>query len=275
MKAVLLSVVMSCAIAPQALAQQIPKSAISAKPNQAKTAQKKPAPTKSWSRQTLRVSLPTTADKIKFSRDGKTLFTFTNGANKQSAELWSLTTGKRLSDWKAKPGFTFCDVDLSPDGQFAAGVMYSGDAATSTKRNIELLVWNLKTGQSRWTSPIQDHTIQTTDTPSCQVEFSPNSRLLATRITGPSEKLQSGVHIWNVLQGTLQQVAPRGITLYSKAFAFSPDSSVLGFVTLVNNISQLHLWNLNTRKLQAKLQPKLPARYCGLRILFSVPISKT
>ena len=50
MKAVLLSVLISCAIAPQTLAQQIPKTAISAKPNSSKTAQKKTAPTKSWSR---------------------------------------------------------------------------------------------------------------------------------------------------------------------------------------------------------------------------------
>ena len=259
MKAVLLSVLISCAIAPQTLAQQIPKTAISAKPNSSKTAQKKTAPTKSWSRQTLRVSMPSTATQFKFSRDGKTLFT--NGANQQSAELWSLTSGKRLSAMKAKPGFAFCDVALSPDGQFAAGLMYSGDASTSTKRNIELLVWNLKTGQTRWTSPIQDHTIQTTESIFCQVEFSPNSSLLATSITSIDSKLQSGVRIWNVKKGTLQQVAPRAIAFNRSHFAFSPDSSMLGVVTLVNNISQLHLWNFYTRKLQSKLQPKLPAGY--------------
>ncbi|HEY9691432.1 MAG TPA: WD40 repeat domain-containing protein [Oculatellaceae cyanobacterium] len=256
MKAVLLSVLISCAFAPQTLAQQIPSSAISAKPNSSKTTQKKTAPTKSWSNPKLRISLPTSATKFKFSKDGKTLFT--NGANERSAELWDLTSGKRISAWSATPSFTFCDVALSPDGQFAAGLMYSGNAPTSTKRNIELLVWNLKTGQSRWARPIQNHPIQSTDTPLCQVEFSPNSRLLATSISGMSNKLQSGVRIWNVLQGTLQQVTPMavvaGIYPNGNRFAFSPDSSVLGVVTLVNGNSQLHLWNLSARKLQAKLQ---------------------
>jgi WD40 repeat protein len=177
-----------------------------------------------------------------------------NGAARQSAELWNLMTGKRISTFPAKAGFAFCDVALSPDGQLAAGMMYSSDAPTvRTKRKIELNVWNLKTGQSRWTSPIQDHTIQTPETPICQVEFSPNSRILATSINRSfDKKLQSGTRIWHVSPGTLQQVIP--LVSDSNSFAFSRDSSVLGFVTLVKGNSQLHLWNLNARKLQAKLQ---------------------
>ncbi len=234
--------VVSCAIASSAIAQQIPNGAIRATPNS----------TKSWERPTLRVSLPTTATKFKFSGDGETLLT--NGATEQSAELWSLTTGKRISAFPAKAGFAFCDVALSPDGQFAAGLMYSREASTvRTKRKIELNVWNLKTGQSRWTSPIQDHTIQTPETPVCQVEFSPNSRVLATSISSRSNKLQSGVRIWNAPQGTLQQVTGSAVT-HIEGLAFSRDSAVVGFTTLVNGNSQLHLWNLNARKLQAKLQ---------------------
>ncbi|AFZ11281.1 hypothetical protein Cri9333_0295 [Crinalium epipsammum PCC 9333] len=126
-----------------------------------------------------------------------------------------------------------------------------------------VLVWNLKTRQSRWVRPIQNHAIQTTDTPFCQVEFSPNSRLLATSLPSPSNKLQSGVRIWNVLEGTLQQVIPMAVVPYINPnkphFAFSPDSSVLGFVTLVKGYSQLHLWNLSARKLQAQLQARLQA----------------
>ncbi|AFZ11283.1 hypothetical protein Cri9333_0297 [Crinalium epipsammum PCC 9333] len=136
-KAVLLSVLTSWALAPQTLAQQMRSSTISAKPNSSKTLPLKTAPTKTWSNPKLRISLPTTATKFKFSKDGKTLLT--NGANQQSAELWDLTSGKRISAFPAQPGFTFCDVALSPDGQFAAGLMYSGSAPTSTKRNIELL----------------------------------------------------------------------------------------------------------------------------------------
>lgn len=228
------------------------RSAISAKPNSAKTAPSQPAPTKSWERPTLRISLPTTATKLKFSGDGETLFT--NGATEQSAELWSLTTGNRISAFPAKSGLAFCDVALSPDGQFTAALMYSRSAPTlPTKRQIELKVWNLKTGQSRWTSPIQDDAIQTTETPDCQVEFSPNSRVLATSISSRSSKFQSRVRIWNVPSGTLQQVTGSAVT-YIYRLAFSLDSSVLGFITLVNGNSQLHLWNLNARKLQTKLQ---------------------
>lgn len=132
--------------------------------------------------------------------------------------------------------------------------MYSRSASTlNSKRKVELKVWNLKTGQSQWTTPIQDHAIQTTETPVCQVEFSPNSRVLAISISSPSNKFQSGVRIWNVSPGTLQQITVLSVA-YINRFAFSLDSSVLGFITLVNRNSQLHLWNLNTRKLQAKLQ---------------------
>jgi len=71
MKAVLLSVLVSCALAPQAFAQPILLSAISVKPNRSKTVPQKPAATKSWLSQTLRISLPTTATKFKFSKGGK------------------------------------------------------------------------------------------------------------------------------------------------------------------------------------------------------------
>jgi len=188
------AIVIQLAIASGAITEQISSGAISAKPNSARTAPSQPAPTKSWERPTLRIPLPTTATKLKFSGDGERLFT--NGATEQSAELWSLTTGNRISAFPAKSGFALCDVALSPDGQFAAALMYSREAPTlPTKRKVELKVWNLKTGQSRWTTPIQDHAIQTTETPVCQVKFSPNSRVLATSISSPSNKFQSGVRI--------------------------------------------------------------------------------
>lgn len=83
------------------------------------------------------------------------------------------------------------------------------------------------------------------------VEFSPNSRLLATSISSRSSQPQVGVRIWNARQGTLQQITRSGLK-YVNRLAFSPESSVLGFVT---GNSQLHLWNLSTRrKLQANLQ---------------------
>ena len=247
----LLSGFVSCAIAPSAIAKQISSGAISVKPN-AKTAASGPVPTKSWSRPTLRISLPTTATKLKFSKDGETLFT--NGATGESAELWSLTTGEQISAFRAKPGFGLCDVALSPNGQFAAALTYSRSAPSlPKKRQIELKVWNLKTRQSQWTSPIQSHAVQTTETPICQVEFSPNSRVLATSISSSSNKLQSGVRIWNVPAGTLQQIARSAVTRINR-LAFSQDSSVLGFTTLANGNFQLHLWNLNARKLQSKLQ---------------------
>ncbi len=151
----------------------------------------------------------------------------------------------------AKSGFALCDVALSRDGQLAAALMYSRSAPTlPTKRQVELKVWNLQTRQSQWTRPIQTHAIQTNETPVCQVEFSPNSRLLATNISSRSSQPQVGIRIWNAGQGTLQQITSLGLT-YINRLAFSPDSSVLGFIT---GNSQLHLWNLSTRKLQAKLQ---------------------
>lgn len=207
------------------------------------------ASTKSWLHPTLRLSLPTTATKFKFSSDGETLFT--NGTTEQSAELWNLTTGKQ-STLPTKSGFVLCNLALSPDGEFAAALMYSVSASTSpTKRQVELKVWNLKTKRSQWTSPIQNHSIQTTENPICQVEFSPNSRLLATSISSRASP-QLGVRIWNASQGTLQQVTPTVTSI--NRLAFSLDSSVLGFITSIDGNSQLHLWNLNTRKLQAKLQ---------------------
>ncbi|KJH73507.1 hypothetical protein UH38_01700 [Aliterella atlantica CENA595] len=193
--------------------------------------------------------MPTNATKFKFSADGETLLT--NGANEQSAELWSLTTGKQIYAFPAKSGFALCDVALSADGYLAAALMYSLSAPTlPTKRQVELKVWNLKTKQAQWTSPIQTHAIQTNETPACQIEFSPNSRFLATSISSRSRNPQVGVRIWNARQGTLQQITRSAVT-YINRLAFSPDSSVLGFVT---GNSQLHLWNLSARKLQAKLQ---------------------
>ncbi len=232
-----------------AIAQQIPNSARNAQPKVSSIALSKPALAKSWERPTLRISLPTTATKFKFSADGETLLT--NGANEQSAELWSLRTGKLIYAFPAKPGFALCDVALSADGQLAAALTYSRSAPTlPTKRQVELKVWQLKTRRSPSTIPIQSHAIQTNETPICQVEFSPNSRLLATSISSRSGQPQVGVRIWNARQGTLQQITRPGLTYISR-LAFSPNSSVLGFVA---GNSQLHLWNLSTRKPQAKLQ---------------------
>lgn len=119
----LLSGFVSCMFATGTIAQQIPSGLASVKPSSPKAAPSQPAPPKSWERSVVRMSLPMRPTQLKFSEDGETLFT--NGATEQSAELWSLTTGKRLSAFPAKPGFTFCDITLSPDGQFAAALMYS------------------------------------------------------------------------------------------------------------------------------------------------------
>jgi WD40 repeat protein len=252
MKSIVTVVLLSgvaCATSLKAIAQQIPRSAMNAHPKISNIALSEPAVAKSWERPTLRISLPTNATKFKFSADGETLLT--NGANEQSAELWSLKIGKPIYAFPAKSGFIVCDVALSADGQLAAALMYSRSAPTlPTKRQVELKVWNLKIKQAQWTSPIQTHAIQTNETPICQVEFSPNSRFLATSISSRSRKPQVGVRIWNASQGTLQQVTRSAVTDISR-LAFSPDSSVLGFVT---GNSQLHLWSLSTRKLQAKLQ---------------------
>jgi hypothetical protein len=211
-----------------------------------------PTPVKSWNRPTLRLTLPTTATQLKFSSDGSRLLT--NDMIEQSVELWNLTTGKKESAFPVKAGFAICDVALSADGQFAAALSYSTEASASpTKRKVELKVWNLKTGHSQWSSPIQDHLIQTEDIPLCQVEFSPDSRLLATSINSVANKAQAGVRVWNVPQGTLQQVTGSAVTAIYR-LAFSRDSSLLGFTTVVNNQSQLHLWNLRDRKLQANLK---------------------
>jgi WD40 repeat protein len=246
---VLWSGLVACTVSLKAIAQQIPNGARNAQPKVSSLALSEPALAKSWERPTLRISLPTTATKFKFSSDGETLLT--NGVNEQSAELWSLTTGRPIYAFPAKSGFALCDVALSADGQLAAALMYSRSAPTlPTKRQVEIKVWNLKTRQSQWTSPIQTHAIQTNETPVCQVEFSPNSRLLATSISSRSGQPQVRVRIWNARQGTLQQITRSGLTYISR-LAFSPDSSVLGFVT---GNSQLHLWNLSTRKMQAKLQ---------------------
>lgn len=230
-----------------AIAQQFPSSATNAQPNTSRIA----TSTKSWSSPTLRISLPTTATKFKFSSDGEMLLT--NGSDEQSAELWNLTTGKQISSLKAKSGFALCDVALSPNGEFAAALTYSLATPMPTKRQVEVNVWNLKTKRSQWTIPIQSHAIQTTENPVCNVEFSPNNRVLATSISSRSNKSQIGVRIWDVERGKLQQVTRSAVT-YIDRIAFSPDSSILGFITQVNGKSQLHLWNLNNRKLQAKLQ---------------------
>ncbi|WP_144405600.1 WD40 repeat domain-containing protein [Aliterella atlantica] len=252
MKSIVTVVLLSgvtCAASLKAIAQQIPSRAINTQSKVSSIALSASALAKSWERPTLRISLPTNATKFKFSADGETLLT--NGANEQSAELWSLTTGKQIYAFPAKSGFALCDVALSADGYLAAALMYSLSAPTlPTKRQVELKVWNLKTKQAQWTSPIQTHAIQTNETPACQIEFSPNSRFLATSISSRSRNPQVGVRIWNARQGTLQQITRSAVT-YINRLAFSPDSSVLGFVT---GNSQLHLWNLSARKLQAKLQ---------------------
>lgn len=102
----LLSGFVSCAIASGAITEQISSDAISTKLNSARTAPSQPAPTKSWERSTLRIPLPTTATNLKFSEDGERLFT--SGATEQSAELWSVTTGNRISAFPAKSGFALC-----------------------------------------------------------------------------------------------------------------------------------------------------------------------
>lgn len=207
--------------------------------------------TKPWNRPTVRLTLPTSASQLQFSSDGNSLLT--NGATAQSVELWNLTTGKKQSTFAAKAGFVFCDVALSADSQFAAALLNSNEfPATPTKRQIELKVWNLKTGQPQWNVPIQNHVIQTDQVPLCQVKFSPSGRLLATSISSPVNKPQAGVRLWNVPQGTLQQVTSSVVNAIYQ-LSFNQDSSLLGFTTVVNNQSQLHLWNLRDRTLKANL----------------------
>ncbi|MGV0027720.1 WD40 repeat domain-containing protein [Phormidesmis priestleyi] len=199
--------------------------------------------TKPWNRPTVRLTLPTSANQIQFSGDGNTLLT-DGGQDGKTINLWNLTTGKKQSTFSAKAGFVFCGAALSADGQFAAALLTSTEATASpTKRKIELQVWNLKTGKTQWNVPVQDHTIQSEQPFSCQVEFSPNSRLLATSIDGAANKSQAGVRIWNVPQGTLQQVTRSTMTAIAH-LSFSQDSSFLGYTFEMNNKSQLHLWNL-------------------------------
>lgn len=243
----IVTVALLSALVSSAIAQQLPSNTTNAQPNTARIT----SSTKYWESSTLRTSLPTTATKFKFSQDGEMLLT--NGSDEQSAELWNLTTGKQISALKAKSGFALCDVALSPNGEFAAALTYSLAAPMPTKRQVEVDVWNLKAKRSQWTMPIQSHAIQTTETPVCNVEFNPNGRTLATSISSRSNKSQIGVRIWDVGRGTLQQVTRSAVT-YIDRIAFSPDSSTLGFITQVNGKSQLHLWNLSSRKLQAKLQ---------------------
>lgn len=208
---------------------------------------------KSWEQPSLRVKLPTSATHLKFSPDGENLLM--TDTTRQSAELWNLTTGKRQSSFPAKAGFAFCDLALSADGQFAAALLYSRETPTvPMKRKIELKVWNLKTGQSQWASPIQDHAIQTNQAPECQVEFSPNGQILAASVSRFTNQPQTGVRLWNPSQGRLLSVTSSTVTSISQ-LAFSPDSSVLGFSTRVNDQAQIHLWDLRDRKLQATLKP--------------------
>lgn len=228
---------MGALISPVAIAQNLPSAPTSAK---------------SWNRPTLRISLPTTATQLEFSREGDRLLT--TGATAQSVELWNLTTGKKQSTFPVEAGVGICNAALSANGEFVAALTYAQETpAASTKRKIALRMWNLKTGRSLWNIPIQDRVIQGEQLPSCQVEFSPNSQLVATSISGAADKAQTGVRVWNVPQGTLQQVTGSRVNAIEK-LAFSPDSSLLGFTTNVNSQSQLHLWNLRDRKLQANLK---------------------
>ena len=209
-------------------------------------------PAESWDRPTLRLTLPTTATQVRFSQNGEHLLT--TDATRQTAQLWSLTTGQKQSTVPVKAGFAFCNVALSKDGQFAAALLYSREASSvPTKRKIELNVWNLKTGQSQWTSPIQDHVIQANQTTQCEIEFSPNSQILATSVSGLTFQSQPGVRLWSVPQGKLQSVTSSRVAAVGN-LAFSRDSSMLGFSTLVDNQSQIHLWNLSNRKIQAILK---------------------
>lgn len=248
MKLILLSALISGLIS-----STIASAAIPAELRPALNAQSTPkdSAVKSWDRPALRLTLSTSATQLKFSGDGELLIT---RATEQTAELWNLTTGKRQSTFPAKPGFAFCDVALSADGQFAAALLHSREASSvPTKRKIELKVWNVKTGQTQWTSPIQEHVIQMNQTTRCEVEFSPNSQILATSISSFSGQLQPGVRLWSVPQGKLQSVTSSRVTSVGN-LAFSRDSSILGFSTLVDNQAQVHLWNLNDRKLQATLK---------------------
>ena len=210
--------------------------AISAELRPALNAQQAPTPTlpaKSWDRPALRLTLPTTAAQLRFSQDGEHLLI--TDATKQTAELWNLTTGQKQSTVPAKAGFAFCNVALSADGQFAAALLYSREASSvPTKRKIELNVWNRKTGQSQWTSPIQDHVIQGNQTTQCEIEFSPNSQILATSISGLTFQSQPGVRLWSVGQGKLQSVTSSRVAAIGN-LAFSRDGSTLGFSTLVDN----------------------------------------
>lgn len=207
--------------------------------------------TKPWNRPTVRLTLPTSANQIQFSGDGNRLLT--DGGGEKTINLWNLTTGKTQSTFSAKAGSVFCGAALSADGQFVATLLTSTEATASpAKRKIELQVWSLKTGQTQWNVPIQDHTIQSDQPVPCQVVFSPNSRLLATSINGAANKSQAGVRLWNVPQGTLQQVTRSTMNAIDH-LSFSSDSSFLGYTFEINSKSQLQLWNLRDRALKANL----------------------
>lgn len=238
-----------------ATAKQPASAAISAELRPVLNAQQAPAPpipVKPWDHPTLRLTLPTPATQVRFSQDGEHLLT--TDATRQTAELWNLATGQKQTTVPAKAGFAFCNVALSADGQFAAALLYSREASSvAAKRKIELNVWNLKTGRSQWTRPIQDHVIQANQTTQCEIEFSPNNQILATSISGLTFQSQPGVRLWSVPQGKLQSVTSSRVTAVSN-LAFSRDSSMLGFSTLVDNQAQIYLWNLNDRKIQAILR---------------------
>lgn len=206
----------------------------------------------SWDSPTLRVTLPTMTSQLEFSHDGESLLVA--GATDQSADLWNLKTGTKLSTFPAPAGFAICDLTLSADGQFAAALLYSQvTQIATTKRQIKLQVWNLKTGKVQWASPIQDHIIQSEQFPLCQAQFSPDSQRLATSVSTVSDQSQVGVRLWDVPTGKLQAVTSSVVTAILQ-LSFSPDGSLLGFTTRIHQQSQLHLWNLRDRRLQANLK---------------------